>query len=408
MRSSLRALWLYVFLFIALLPVLFFAFYFGILPTGISGLDLSAIATIAMIVLLALPVVFVFLGVAVLAARMAKRKPVRYPWEAVFPEIPESVEEAVVFRKAAAAVVKPVKPAMPKTVSARPKAAEVEAQATGAKAAKEILVISLFAAVILLIFLVRVTPGVKDVIFGHDSNATKASVTDSNVTAGIAGVEKEAKLLNATGNASKFNASDFFAPFASKAKALPGLPQKLFRSVKALGSKAKKGLAGLAGNISSRVSRMPERAWQGAAAAALAAIFISAVFYSYKSGSLGQAVSWCKGWIVWLAFVFGLVRKNKLKLLLGIVAVAVIAASVAAFVFREWLKARLPVKLLAKLPRFPKVSGITDAVAGFLSAASGFLSAYRLYILIGIFALLIVIAFLFFLERRGKGGNASR
>ncbi|MBI2143489.1 hypothetical protein HYU20_04085 [Candidatus Woesearchaeota archaeon] len=133
--------------------------------------------------------------------------------------------------------------------------------------------------------------------------------------------------------------------------------------------------------------------WPYAIAGIGVLVLLAGGFYIYKAKKIKPAAEWFKTSFRtsaadsadWFAVLFTAARMNSIK----IVALAVVvAAAIAAFVFRGWL--------LGKISKAP------DSALGVLLAVRDFFSAYRIYIAIGIIALLAILGLLFVLERKGK------
>lgn len=209
----------------------------------------------------------------------------------------------------------------------------------------------MFAAVIVVALLAVVLisaanfSGLKDKFFGNQSNESKA-------------VEKAPPVdVEVKGNAS-------FIPDVGK-----------------LGSKA----AGLALSAKHKIQEVPARVWAVAAGFVIGVAIVAALVVSHITGQLGEIPAWLMGLAYGVRSAFGVAvrNKHKLKFFLAFLAVAV-SVLAAAFVF--WKKS-------AALPR---LSGSANA----LGALRDFALVYRLYIIIGIFALIVVIAILLFFERK--------
>lgn len=179
---------------------------------------------------------------------------------------------------------------------------------------------------------------------------------------------------------------------------LSAAAKKVLGSAKNFGSKIKSSIIGLTSSIKSRILKVPDAAWRNIAVAAVALLAVGTAFYSHRAGQLGEIPAWFRGWLGWLATILAAARKNWQKVIIRSILVAVVCAAVAAVVFRKWLAAR-----------FPSISfpSIMDAAVSALLAVRDFVSAYRLYILIGIFALLAIIGILFMYETRGKKKEKS-
>ncbi len=184
-------------------------------------------------------------------------------------------------------------------------------------------------------------------------------------------------------------------------------PQHNFTSVKlsAVAKKAVDSARGFAGKIKGKfassvskaklaVAKVPSAAWQNIAIAVIVVLFAGTVFYSHKAGQLGGILKWLREWLGWLAAIFAYAMKNKLKVLLLVIAAAVASAVIAAVIFRKWLIAKFPAV---------SASGMADAAANALLAVKDFVSVYRIYIIIGVFALLAIVGLLVALEKKDKG-----
>ncbi len=324
----------------AIPPFLLLLYYIG-------GLNLEGFfpgtASFAAVAGLLVAAVF-FAGIAFLAG---PRKSRRYEWDAVFPEQDEESREILAAAEPRSRRVEN------KEVAARQVAAP--RQPSGFKF---IAALAIIAIVILLV--ASNFSDFRGKLFGNQSNETKISVETPSVKVDVA----------AKGNATSI--------LSAAKKTFSGAKGKAF----GLASKAKHG-----------IQKVPYKAWTIAAGVALLALAVGTLFYSWRSGQLGQVLGWFGGWAVRGKSALYAIWRNKLKSVLALLAFLIVASVAAAFIFMK------------------KLAGPSSSMSSAMDALvymRNFASAYRLYIFIGILALLVVIGFLFMLEKRsGKGKGNS-
>ena len=418
-KSSVLFLLLLAFLFLLTAPlVLIFGHNSSLLqlPQFVTYHNVSIAATAGLFII---PVLFVYLAAVIVAlkkgshakissvavAKVAvakKRVTVRYAWESVFR--PEKEPVPVKLRTI------PKNPATPNS--------------------RAIAAVVIALAVIGLIILVSVTPSLSNA-FGRGHNETKyANITQPAVQPAVApnnvskAVSSKTPAANASSsaNASKENAFSRFlsavskiqppqepakplvkeekqaSEVASKGNAVSPILKikKSFAPAKSFGSKVKKVFLNSIRRLKAAILKVSNHVWQKIAVSAVALLLVAAVFYSHKTNQLGGIPKWFNGWFDRLAAILAAVRRNIWKTVGVVIAVAVIGWVIAAAVFGKWLSAS---GINAKLPT---MSSLPNSLFDALIAARNFISVYRLYIIIGIFAFLIIIGILFAFEKKGK------
>ncbi len=374
------ALVLFLFL-ITMPPVLFFGRRYGVL--SLPQLTSHNIALAATAGLFAIPVFFIYAAAIIVALKKGRpegvglrpaavarvavaERQVHYPWEDIFGPEREGVAE------------KPYRKIQGKPFSGNYKA---------------LAAVVVVLAIVGLIVLLSVMPNANNALFGRGPNETKqASITNAASNASAANAS-EGNLFSRLLSAAKIRAlaQPVVKEAKPQAKAPAGVP--LLAAVKGFGSKVKKGFLSSLGSVKLRVSKVNHIVWRNMAIAGIIILLAVSVFYSRKSGQLGWILSWFRDWLDWLVAILVYMRKNKLKVLLWVIVVAVVCAAIGAVVFRKWLGARFP---------SISASSFTGAAVNALFAVRDFVSAYRLYILIGIFALLAIIGILFIYETMGR------
>lgn len=391
-------------------PALVFAYHYGVLP--LPQLDYGSVMIFATAALFLLPVFFVlFAAVAMLLKKRkesggvvgvaAKRAPKseHYPWEGVF-RTAEKEEFKAAKAKVRAAFVAPSAPKL--------------------NVAALVVVAVIVAATV--IFFVIIVPGAKNVFtnIGQGSNLT-------NLTK-LSTAEDASNASNAVKNESTNTLLQFFktklsglkkgsitnlteaAQLAEAAKAKQKqekeAKQKEQRtsSFSALATKFKAAAAAVSKTVS-KASKV-KVFWPYALIGVGVLVLLAGGFYFYKAKKAKPTVEWLRACVAdsagWLVVLFAEVKRNSLKLLVSAVVIAVAAL---AFVFRSWLKVKLPA--FSKVA-VPVLAAIRESAISFFYATRNFLLAYRLYILIGIAVLLVVLCVLFLLERKGKEKEKGR
>ncbi len=370
---------LLAFLFLLTVPfVVIFLHYSGLLPLPkfITYHNVSIAATAG---LFAIPVLFIYAvaiivalkkgrpagavqPAAVVSRAVAVGKQVHYPWEDVFGPEHESVAE------------KPYSQTQGKSLAGNYKA---------------LAAVVVVLAIVGLIVLISVMLNANNALFGSGHNETKsANITKavSNVSAANVSGSLFSRLFSAAKN--QVLAQPVIKEVKPQTKAPASMP--FLSAVKGFGSKVKKAFLSSLGSVKLRVSKVNHVVWRNAAIAGIIILLVVSVFYSSKSGQLGGVLGWFRDW---LAAILVYMRKNKLKALLWIIVVAVVCAAIGAVVFRKWLGARFP---------SISASSFTGAAVNALFAVRDFVAVYRLYIIIGVVALLTIIGILFIFERMGK------
>ncbi len=392
---------LLAFLFLLTAPlVLIIGYYFGILPPFLIDLFakkvmLSHIITAATAGLFLIPVIFVFLAaiivavkkrrlatpsVAVAKAAVARQAPARYHWEGMFGQGKRREEKS--------------------KQTSKPHTANLKAAAA---------VVIVIAIVILVLLLPKATKpdSIADANKTAAANDAIPAETPSDVTAEKQNVLSRilAKVFaarNATNETQE--GRDAVEKPAGEVKpqrnissvSLSAAAKNTLGSVKDFGGKVKGKFVDSASKAKSAVAKVPDAAWQKIAVAAVALLVAGVLFYSHRAGQLGEIPAWFLGWLDWLKHIFAAAWKNKARVILVAAVIFVAAAGMAAFVFRK--------KLNAKLPDL-SLSAVSDKALDALFAVRDFVLAYRLYILIGIFALLAIIGILFVYETMGRKGK---
>lgn len=339
-----------VVLFFLLLAFLFILTASLVLVFKERGLAFAATAG-----LFIMPVLFVYFAAVIVAVRKrrlhgfpsaavskpaAKKEPVRYPWEGMF-----GIEEKEYVERR-----KPV----------------LKPSAAGSKPGVAVIIVIAAVALILLVALQQ----------------KAADVPGSN------------KTIEAKQDAGEKPAGEVKLQLNFTSVRLSAAAKKVADSARGFGGKIKSKLTGAASSLKSRIQKVPSAAWEGVAVAAVAFLLVYTVFYSHGTGQLGGIQKWFRGWLGWLLGIFSYAGKNKLKVLLWLVLVAVVCAAIAAVVFRKWL-----------IAKFPSVSasGLIGMAVNALIAVRDFVLVYRIYIIIGIFVMLAVIGILVAFEKKSKG-----
>ncbi|HIG98510.1 TPA: hypothetical protein HA231_03760 [Candidatus Woesearchaeota archaeon] len=339
-----------LFLFLASFPfVVIVALHSGILPSIKLSVGLEGLALAAIVPLLAIPVVAVAVLLTVAVFRRIPRhvrKPGFYHWE------------KGVFAPEREALPEPVRPVNNIGVSSNPRLNRFSVAA--------IIIVLLAAAALLVLF----TPAVRERLAGFDFGFAGKNATSEVVKPAVpsANVEGEA-------GASHVNLTGFFIGVKNVAYWPVG-------AVRALGGGIRKAIAGVYSSVTHKVKGVPPEAWRIAVIGIVVLLAGAAFFNSYRSGQLFGL----RGWVSDIAAA---IWRNRFRVALLMVAAAVVASAIAVFIFRK--------RLLSWF------GGFGAGPAGVVSSVRDFVSAYRLYLLIGIFALLAVIALLFVLEKKGQG-----
>ena len=404
-KSAVLFVILITFLFLLTAPIIMvFGHYSGLLqlPEFVTYHNVSIAATAGLFII---PVLFIYLAAIIIALKrrrhsgvssvavanvaVAKKRalvPVRYAWETVFGPEKEPV-----------------------TVKLKPIPKSSAALNSRAMAG---VVIAL--AVIGLIILVSVTPSLSNA-FGRSHNETKSANITITQAPGAANADNFSKNVSgkmpaSAGNASKENVlSRFFSavtrlqpqqkqlatPLVKVEKPAPQIKISL-SPIKNFAGKIKSWAVSSIGSLKSRVSKVSHVVWRNIAIAAVVILFAVSVFYSHKTGQLGEIPEWLNGWRDWLAGILYAAWRNIWKVIGGVIVVAVIGGIIAAAVFRKWLSAHgINVKL-------PTISSMPSSPFDALIAVRDFVSVYRLYIIIGVFAFLAMVGILFAFEKKGK------
>ncbi len=402
-NTGVFAAFLLVFLLLLAAPVLFFLYGYGFLQLPqLTSFNVMAAATAGFFII---PVFFVFLAsiiklsakgkrAAVFAGLKPRQEPEHYPWEGVF-----QAAEKDEFKTVSVGA---------KTAFATPK--------------PNITVLAVIAVIVAatVVFFVMVVPTAKDMftVDGKGSNLTDlanlsagAGISDSTVKNESANSLLQffkAKLsnlrkTNITGLAEEAKAAEA-KKSAEAAKKEAAARQKQEKEARQKEQRAS-SFSALAAKFTKFKAAALKAAqfWPYALAGIGVLILLAGGFYIYKAKKIKPAIELFRtaaaDSVGWLAVIFSDVKRNSLKLLIFAV---VIAAAVLAFVFRNWLKAKLPAFSKAVAP---VLAAIRESAISFFYAARNFLLAYRLYILIGIAVLLVVLGILFALERKGRKIN---
>lgn len=375
---------LLAFLFLLTVPfVVIFLHYSGLLPLPkfITYHNVSIAATAG---LFAIPVLLIYVAAIIIALKkgrpagavqpaaavsraVAVGKQVHYPWEDVFGPEREMVAE-------------------------EPYSRVQGKQFAGNYRALAVVVVVL--AVVALV-LISVVLNANNALFGSGHNETK-SANITKVASNASAAKASGSLFSRLFSAAKTQVSA--QPVIKEAKPQSKSPAgvSVLSAVKGFGSKVKKAFLSSLSSVKLWVSKVNHAVWRNIAIACVIIIFAASLFYSSKSGQLGGVLGWFRDWLAWLAAILAAARKNWLKVSLAIILIAVICAATGAVVFRKWLSARgLHVRL-------PAAGSISDSVVNALLAIRDFVAVYRLYIIIGVVALLVIIGVLLVFERRGK------
>ncbi len=202
------------------------------------------------------------------------------------------------------------------------------------------------------------------------------SVVSNNTFFGGHNETKAVNITKAASDAVIKNASQL-----PQANASAGVP--LLDKAKSFGS-----------GVKARISAVNHVVWRNMAVAGVVILLAASLFYSRRTGQLAEVPDWLGGWAGWLLGIFAYARRNKLKVLLYVLAAAVVCGVIAAVAFGKLLK--------IKLPALPPLS---NSAVNALVAARDFFAVYRLYIFIGFFACIVAISILFFLEKRNRDDN---
>lgn len=355
------------FLLLATLPpLLFFAFYLDVvqLPSLSFSGDVAVAATIGVAVVASL---FVVAAAAAMLARGVRRmpkkpKPEHYPWESYFgPAAEERLPEKL-------PVAQPIEPVAAKVE--RDGAYRATAPIPG-RPGNAVKLVAASVVILLLVALVLVLASRLPMFDGFFGNVTNASKPAKDFAVVVPSAPASA-LANAS------------SPFAGLADA-----------AKKAASSVKNGIFKSASAVKSGILKIPDKAWMSASAVVVILLLAGALAVSYRRGELVNVAGWLGRWLVGMSSAFAAILRNKLKSVLGLAAIAVASAAAAAFVFRDRIK--FP-RISVGLPELPSDFSVGSA----LSSVKDFASAYRIYIMIGIFALLVIIAVIMLLERMGK------
>lgn len=334
------------FVLLASIPPFLFALYY-LDVVELPALSAGAVSFGAIGILFAIAAFFVALAFLSVAAR---KKP-KYAWEEVFPLPPEeSYEEIALAREREFASAVQVKPVQGESAVAK----------SGLPLSRLLAAIGIVALLIVILVAAFNVGSVTERFFGNESG-NKSNRTLVSVE--VPKVEKAA-VKNAT-------------------LAMPD-----FR--KMLGS-AKGNASAVVASAKRTFEGIPYRAWTMVAAVAAVVLVIASLSYSYRTRQLQEVPAWVSDWYDWAGSGVAAARMNKRKVVLVLGALAAVAAVIAAFVFREKIKFSVPANIPSSVS-----SGAVDA----LVALRNFAFIYRLYIFIGIFALLVVLGILFLIERR--------
>ena len=352
-NSGLLLLLFLLLAFVLAVPLLFLLLHYN--AVALPSLSSNSIAIAAAAGLFVIPVLFLFLAIIALAGKTRRAGParVRYPWEAAFPEVAKEHElpGAEVSRARAAGK----NPNFGVTAAGAP-----VPSAFGIKAVFAVVIVLLLLASLVFLSQRLSSP------FDSGSNETKANAT----------AEKK------TGNSTLPSSSalqNIAAPAKNQGINLAGW----FRS-----------LAASFARFAHLIQDLPAKLWQSIAAAALVVVLVVALFYSSKAGQLSEAGEWFGGIVGWIGDIPAAIGRNFAKIIMPTILLVAAVFLAAGYFFRKWLG--------ANLPGFAFVAGI---LADFLSRARDFILLYKLYIVIGVFALVAVVGFLVAADRRGNGSK---
>ncbi|MBI2141457.1 hypothetical protein HYU16_03460 [Candidatus Woesearchaeota archaeon] len=396
-NTGVFAAFLLVFLLLLAAPVLFFLYGYGFLQ--LPKLTSSNIVVAATAGLFFIPVFLVFLAAIVKLAAKRKRgaavigfkprqEPEHYPWENVFRAAgKEEFKAAKVKVKAAFAAPK--------------------LNATALAVAAVIIAAT-------VVFFVVVVPTAKDVFTGDGKGS---NLTDlGNLSAGISDKDNVVKNESASSLFQFFKAKlsnlgkTNMTSQAEEAKAAEA--KKLAEAEKAKQkqekeAKQKERMASSFSALAVKFKAVKAAALQASAfwpfvlAGAGILVLLAGGFYVYKAKKIRPAIELLRtsaaDSVEWLAVLFAAARKNIVK----IIALAIlVAAAIAAFVFRDWLRGKV-----SGLSGFP--GSLPNSLFELAFAVRDFFSAYRFYIAIGVIALLVILGILFVLERKGKESETA-
>ncbi len=355
-NSGLLVLLLLILALVLAVPLLFLFSYYSPGPATLPALSSHTVTIAATAGLFIIPVLFVYLAAIILAAKTRRAGPARvhYPWENDFPDV---VKE----------------PELLRAKVSRVRAADKKIAAKGTHVGLSFDIKAVLAVAIVILLLVGLVFWSQRMSgpFSYKSDVSKAN----------ASVEENATQLQPekTGNSP-----------ARKPLAVPDVAG----AAKNFGIKITGWFRNLAAGAVHSIQELPAKVWLSIAAAALVVILVAALFYSNKTGQLGEIGNWLKDIAGWLGTIPAAIRGNFAKKIMPAILMIVAIALVAGYVFRKWLGANLP-----------GFASVANNLVNLPSMARDFILVYRLYILIGIFTLVAVIGFLMTVERRGKGKN---
>jgi len=278
---------------------------------------------------------------------------VRYPWEHTFPDVVKEHELP-------GAEVSRARPAGQKVIT------------PGAPLVSSFGIKAFFVVVIVILLLVGLA--------FLNQTLSKPFDSGSNVAKANTSMEKKAEQQQ---EKAKNNASP-------NSSAVPSIEAPAKNS----GVKLAVWFRSLAASFANSVQEMPAKVWQLIAAGALVVLLAQALFYSSKAGQLSEAGEWFGGIVGWLAAFPAVIRADFARIIMPAIVLAVVAFIAVGYFFRKWLGANLPGFAL-----------VANNLVSFLSMARDFFLVYKIYILVGIFALIAVVGFLMTAERRGNGSK---
>ncbi|MBI2581178.1 hypothetical protein HYV85_05245 [Candidatus Woesearchaeota archaeon] len=390
----------FLFLLVTVIPLLLLLFSYGFLQLPkLTYYNITIAATTGLFII---PVFLVFLaavialaakrkGAAVAAGLKPRREPEPYPWESVFGAAGKEDFKAV-------------------KVTAK-------TAFTSPKPSVTVLAVAAVIVAATVVFFVMVVPTAKDVFTGggKGSNLTVLANLSAGISDNVVKNESASSLFqffkaklsnlrktNMTGLAEEARIAE-----AKKLAELEKAKQKQEKEAKQKEQKASSFSALAAKFNAVKAAAVKVSAfWPYALAGISMLVMLAGGFYFYRAKKVKPAAEWVRTCVAdsagWLAVLFSDVKRNGLKLL---IIAAVVLAAALAFVFRSWLKAKLPA--FSKVA-VPVLAAIRESAISFFYAARNFLLAYRIYILIGIAVLLVIFGILFVLERKGKEAGTPK